>query len=377
MTSIMFEVAAQCIFRHDRLEKRCQSFTNRSMLFIPFPFVVAILLVVLFAAVKARDDEAPPNLPFQALILLSAFQSTLSGLRWGYAVQPAMYIMPVAAAMVAPLAYLGVSRLVRKSSLSPLQQICLHALPAGLIIVLIAVWRDAIDIAIVLIDIGYAAAILLLMRSGTDALRLAPFENAGPTYRAVLFAAGALLLSAMVDIFIWLDFAWAGGEYALKVISFGNLVGLAILATAAAAASRSHAPIDKGGAVQPPEILQDTQTLDAVQTLMKERHAYRDVDLNLDRLARKLAIPARQISTAINRATGKNVSQYVNEYRIAEACTLLAETGKPVTEIMFDVGFQTKSNFNREFRRVTDTTPLEWRDRSRRSVKSTAAPQAD
>jgi len=32
---------------------------------------------------------------------------------------------------------------------------------------------------------------------------------------------------------------------------------------------------------------------------------------------------------------------------------------------MFDVGFQTKSNFNREFRRVTDTTPLEWRDRSR------------
>jgi len=99
--------------------------------------------------------------------------------------------------------------------------------------------------------------------------------------------------------------------------------------------------------------------------LMKDRHAYRDVDLNLDRLARKLAIPARQISAAINRATGKNVSQYVNEHRIAEACLLLAETEKPVTEIMFDVGFQTKSNFNREFRRVTDTTPLEWRDRSR------------
>ncbi len=347
------------------------------MLFIPFPFVVAILLVTLFAAVKARNDEAPPNLPFQALILLSAFQSTLSGLRWGYAVQPVMYVMPVAAAMVPPLAYLGVSRLVRKSSLSSLQQICLHALPAGLIIALIAMRRDAIDIAIVLIDVGYAVAILLLMRSGTDALRLAPFENAGPTYRAVLFAAGALLLSAMVDTFIWLDLAWAGGEYALKVISVGNLVGLAILATAAAAASRSHAPVDKGGAIQPPEILQDTQTLAAVQTLMKERRAYRDVDLNLDRLARKLAIPARQISTAINRATGKNVSQYVNEFRIAEACTLLAETEKPVTEIMFDVGFQTKSNFNREFRRVTDTTPLEWRDKSRRSSKSTAALTAD
>ena len=339
------------------------------MLFIPLPFVVAILLVVLFVAVRSHDAGTAPNLPFQALILLSALQSTFSGLRWGYAVQPVMYVMPVAAAMVPPLAYLGVSRLALKSALSSLQQICLHGLPAGLIIVLIAIRRDAIDIAIVLVDIGYAAAILLLMRSGTDALRLAPFENAGPTYRAILFAAGALLLSAAVDIFIWLNFAWANGIYALKVITCGNLVGLAILAIAAAAASRSHTPIDKVETVQPPETLQDTQTLDAVQALMKDRHAYRDVDLNLDRLARKLAIPARQISVAINRATGKNVSQYVNEYRIAEACMLLVQSEKPVTEIMFDVGFQTKSNFNREFRRVTDTTPLEWRERSRRPFR--------
>jgi AraC-like DNA-binding protein len=335
------------------------------MIFIPLPFVVAILLVILFGVVRSRDDSPSPNLPFQALILLSAFQSVLSGLRWGYAVLPVMYAMPVAAAMVPPLAYLGISRLARKSPLSPIQQICLHGLPAGLIVVLVAIWRDAIDIGIILIDIGYAAAILLLMRSGTDALRLAPFESAGPTYRAILFAAGALLLSAAVDIFIWLDFVWADGTSALKVISFGNLIGLAILAMAAAAASRSHAPAEKTENVRPPEFLEDAQTLGAVQALMKDRHAYRDVDLNLDRLARKLAIPARQISAAINRATGKNVSQYVNEHRIAEACLLLAETEKPVTEIMFDVGFQTKSNFNREFRRVTDTTPLEWRDRSR------------
>jgi len=248
------------------------------MLFIPFPFVVTILLVVLFATVRTRDDEAPPNLPFQALILLSALQSAMSGLRWGYAIQPIMYVMPVAAAMAPPLAYLGVSRLVRKSSLSPIRQICLHALPAGLIIVLVAVRRDAIDLAIILIDIGYAAAILRLMRSGTDALRLAPFENADTTYRAILFAAGALLLSAAMDTFIWFAFAWAGVQYALKIITFGNLAALAILATAAAAASRSHAPADKVDAVQPLDTLQDAQTLAAVQALMKDKHAYRDVD---------------------------------------------------------------------------------------------------
>ncbi|GAC1043635.1 helix-turn-helix domain-containing protein [Rhizobium sp. No.120] len=336
------------------------------MIFIPLPFVVAILLVILFVVVRSRDDSPSPNLPFQALILVSTFQAVLSGLRWGYAILPVMYVMPVAAAMVPPLAYLGVARLARKSTLSMVQQICLHAFPAGLVIVLMAIWRDAIDIVIILTEFGYAAAILLLMRSGADALRLAPFENAGPTYRAILFAAGALLLLAAIDIFIWLNLAWTDGEYTVKVINLGNLLGLAALAAAVAASSRSHAPAEKAENVRPPELVEDAQTLSAVQTLMKDRHAYRDVDLNLDRLARKLAIPARQISAAINRATGKNVSQYVNEHRIAEACLLLAETEKPVTEIMFDVGFQTKSNFNREFRRVTDTTPLEWRDRSRR-----------
>lgn len=59
----------------------------------------------------------------------------------------------------------------------------------------------------------------------------------------------------------------------------------------------------------------------------------------------------------------KNVSQYVNDYRIGEACRLLAATQKSVTEVMFEVGFQTKSNFNREFRRVTDMTPVAWRER--------------
>ena len=57
----------------------------------------------------------------------------------------------------------------------------------------------------------------------------------------------------------------------------------------------------------------------------------------------------------------------MNEHRIADACTLLSETDKTVTDIMFDVGFQTKSNFDREFRRVTDMTPVQWRHKNRGS----------
>jgi AraC-like DNA-binding protein len=334
------------------------------MLFVPLPFVVAMLLVLLFVIVLKRDEGAPANIPFLALILLSAFQSLLSGLRWGYAVESVMYIMPVLAAAVPPLAYTGVARLVRVSRLSLRLQMGLHVIPALVVATLVAVWRDGIDATLVLIFVGYAMAILRLMRAGTDALRLAPFDGAAPAYRAILFAAFALLLSASVDTLIALDLAWTHGQYTRPVITTGNLAALAVLSIAAAAASASHTPTGTPDADPRPPLAEDKETMASIQALMETKCVYRDADLNLDRLARKLGIPARQISTAINRATGKNVSQYVNEYRIAEACTQLATMDRSVTEIMFEVGFQTKSNFNREFRRVTDMTPLEWRERN-------------
>lgn len=331
------------------------------MLFIPLPFVVAILLLILFAAVIRRDDDAPANIPFLVLILLAALQSVLLGLRWGYGIGSVGIILPVIAATVPPLVYAGVSGMVRNSALSISLRIGLGLIPAAAIVLLMVLWRDAIDLAIASIFTGYAVAILLLMRPGADALRLAPFENAGPAYRASLFAASALLMSAMMDVFVFADFAWTRGTHAPLLITIANLALLAALSIAVATAGRPGMPAQASEALPRLEQAEDRETLAAVQTLMETRHVYRDVDLNLDRLARKTGIPARQISTAINRATGKNVSQYVNDYRIAEACSLLAETAKPVTEIMFDVGFLTKSNFNREFRRVTDRTPLSWR----------------
>jgi AraC-like DNA-binding protein len=336
------------------------------MPFIPISFVVSLLLVILFVAVlRTGDEKSSPNPPFLVLILLSAFQAFLSGLRWGYGIVDVMYVTPVGAALVPPLVYCGVARLVRKSrSFRPLT-LGLHAIPtvAIAIVLLIDAWRGAIDVLLPAIFIGYAAAILHLMRPGPDALRRTPFESAAPVYRALIFAALALLLSAMLDLIVFLDFSWTQGRHAPAIIAIGNLIALIILSTAAAVAVQGSETAEIDITAQNDDDSNDKETLAAIQTLMETKRSYRDPDLNLDRLARKAIIPARQISTAINRATSKNVSQYVNAFRIAEACQLLAETEKSVTEIMLDVGFQTKSNFNREFRRVTDMTPVEWRQK--------------
>jgi AraC-like DNA-binding protein len=67
------------------------------------------------------------------------------------------------------------------------------------------------------------------------------------------------------------------------------------------------------------------------------------------------------VSSAVNRIHGSSVSQYVNNQRVSEACRLLAASDEPITRIMFDAGFLSKSNFNREFLRVTGLSPKTWR----------------
>lgn len=122
------------------------------------------------------------------LILVSILQSVLLGLLWGYGSRAVMYVMPVVAALVPPLGYAGVSRLVRARPLALLPQLALFLLPA----LLLVLWRDALDVALALIFLGHAAAIPALMRPGTNALQRMPFENTTPAFRSILFAAFAL-----------------------------------------------------------------------------------------------------------------------------------------------------------------------------------------
>ena len=94
---------------------------------------------------------------------------------------------------------------------------------------------------------------------------------------------------------------------------------------------------------------------------MTERRLWADPALNLARLARRLGMPARAVSEAVNRVHGISVSHYVNNHRIGQACRLLDDTDMPITRILFEAGFITKSNFNREFLRVTGKSPSDWR----------------
>ncbi len=338
------------------------------VLFIPLPFVVALLLVVMFIVFFRGGDDVRTNRAFLTLIALCALQSVLVGLRWGYGVSEARYVLPVLAACLPPLVYIAFRGLMRVAAESRIAMLANLALSPLLIVIMEFIWPMAIDLALIVIFVGHAIALLLLGRKGPDGLDEAQFASVTSAHRALIIAAIALCVSALFDLLVFFDFEWAHGQNVAALVSNANLFGLLLIGLMAALAGKSKAPqtgiepvAELSASAEPSE--QDRDIVARVDRLMETQALYRDENLNLSRLARRLGLPSRQISGAINRSLGVNVSQYVNQLRIREACRLLEETEQSVTAIMLSSGFQTKSNFNREFRRVTGMSPVDWRER--------------
>ena len=60
-------------------------------------------------------------------------------------------------------------------------------------------------------------------------------------------------------------------------------------------------------------------------------------------------------------ATGITMTQYISEERVKLAKEFLLNTGQRITDIAFDAGFQSLSQFNRKFHRVTGMSPTQFR----------------
>lgn len=111
--------------------------------------------------------------------------------------------------------------------------------------------------------------------------------------------------------------------------------------------------------VLPEDVKQDQSIVTKLDEYVQTQKPFLDPDLTLARLSRKLLIPAKRLSSAINRAKGENVSRYINRHRIDHACEMVL-TGRSITDAMLSSGFNTKSNFNREFLRVKGVSPSKW-----------------
>ncbi|WP_395645943.1 helix-turn-helix domain-containing protein [Terricaulis sp.] len=89
---------------------------------------------------------------------------------------------------------------------------------------------------------------------------------------------------------------------------------------------------------------------------------WREPDLSLADLAKRLGTNTSYLSQAVNDGLGMNFNEMINRMRAAEAARMIETDGEAsLTQIAIDAGFSSKATFNRVFRAVYGTSPSELR----------------
>ncbi|BAO74708.1 helix-turn-helix domain-containing protein [Winogradskyella sp. PG-2] len=85
-------------------------------------------------------------------------------------------------------------------------------------------------------------------------------------------------------------------------------------------------------------------------------------ELRLANLADKVGYSAHLLSKVINKKSGKNFNNFINDYRLIEAEKLLiADKNHSIKTIYFNVGFNNKVTFYKSFKEKHNCTPSEFK----------------
>jgi len=106
-----------------------------------------------------------------------------------------------------------------------------------------------------------------------------------------------------------------------------------------------------------------TKLHQALIQLMKESGLYKKAELSIDDLSAKLDVHPNYLSQVINQKEKKNFYDFVNTYRVEEFKRLIAMPRNrhlTLLSVAFDCGFNSKSSFNRYFKKATGQTPSEY-----------------
>lgn len=344
------------------------------MLAIPLPFVAALLLFITAVLLRYRYQQTSQK-PFW-FVMLCALMISVVGLRWTVDFALLHFLQPVLGASVPITAWICFAGAHRTKPNTHLHWL-------GPVIVLVGsflyehIWGGAIDILLISLYLGYGCVLLKSSFNFPEHVRLSDVSNVLLAERVAGFA---LLFSALVDSIISYDILLLNAQHTALILSISYLVLIPAIVGAVIVVSTSTSPTQKKNQQQSelstlnsiqdevealiPTVSLDedvTQIVAKFDALMKDHQVFKDPDLSLNRVARKLGIPARKISSAVNQTHHQNISKVINAYRIEHAKTLLMQSDEAITDIFLSSGFQTKSNFNREFSRITGQTPSEYR----------------
>jgi transcriptional regulator GlxA family with amidase domain len=85
--------------------------------------------------------------------------------------------------------------------------------------------------------------------------------------------------------------------------------------------------------------------------------------ISVEDLAYKYAIGRRHFERRFKKATNNTPIEYIQRVKIEAAKKQLESSGKNVTEVMYDVGYNDTKAFRMVFKKVTGLSPVEYRNK--------------
>ncbi len=102
--------------------------------------------------------------------------------------------------------------------------------------------------------------------------------------------------------------------------------------------------------------------------LFEVEKIFRDENLSIQTLSNKMSIQPYILSKIINKKMKTSFPSLLNRYRIAEAKKMLENSefnNSNILDIAYQVGFKTKTAFNRTFKKETGLTPSQFKQKGK------------
>ena len=90
-------------------------------------------------------------------------------------------------------------------------------------------------------------------------------------------------------------------------------------------------------------------------------HEHQGDDLSLGQVAKSVNTSTFYFCKMFKKATGVNFTDYLSRVRIEKAKNLLLNPNLRISEIAYEVGFQSLTHFNRVFKKIVGQSPTEYR----------------
>jgi AraC-like DNA-binding protein len=104
----------------------------------------------------------------------------------------------------------------------------------------------------------------------------------------------------------------------------------------------------------------------ALKEYMIKEKPFLNPSITIQDISAAIEIPVRDLSLLINHKLEQHFYDFINTYRVENAMDFLKDVTKSkvtILEILYDVGFNSKSSFNTAFKKHTGNTPTAYRKR--------------